>query len=359
MKRVLGCVVVDSDEEEVKRAKIDVVPTIRAATPHDHHDIHPGGLSPFKAQEIVVSEFPQGDLISVRDYYKQYIERTDAECDEEAAAPQRSLKWKEARKFALTASDFGAAAGDNPYSTISDVLKKKLWGTFNGNDATKWGTFCEPKASEAFLEWARANLDPKARLHELNLTKWSKTPWLAVSPDGVLEYTKDGALQFDLVEYKCPTRTFTETHPYSKYKNNTPLYYYDQMLGIWGLTNENGGMMIEGTPRHLGRAWFVVWQPKTLWITTHDFMREEYDGLFLKLRNFYFGKFLPALVWLHNGLLAPGEIEPALLLDLSQGGDITNGNHLIDEEVHEELDRDESGGSRGNIRIESSSILEE
>jgi len=354
MKRVLDCLVVDSDEEEVKRPKNESVPTIRAQTPSSHHDIHPGGLSPFKAGEEVVSDFPQGDLISVREYYQKYIARTEEECDDEGQAPQRSLKWKEARKFPLTASDFGAAAGDNPFSSPDDVLKKKLYGKFNGNDATKWGSYCEPKASEAFLIWAKENLDPEARLHELNLTKWSGKPWLAVSPDGILEYKLNDITQFDLVEYKCPTKIFTDEHPYKKYKGNTPPYYYDQMLGIWGLTNEMGGMKIEGEPRKLGRAWFVVWQPTSLWITPHDFLEEEYKSLYEKLRIFYFGKMLPTLVWYHNGLLENEELQPSPLLDL-QTKDVAPFKSTASDE---QLDRNDSGGSSGSIRIESSWVLE-
>ena len=354
MKRFLDVTIQDSDEEEIKRPKVDAVSTIRASTPRAHHDIHPGCLSPFKAQETEVSDFPQGDLISVREYYKQYIARTEEECDDEGAAPQRSLKWKEARKFPLTASDFGAAAGDNPFSSPDDVLKKKLYGKFNGNDATKWGSFCEPKAAEAFLIWAKENLDPDAKLHELNLTKWSEKPWLAVSPDGILEYKLNDITQFDLVEYKCPTKIFTDAHPYAKYKGNTPPYYYDQMLGIWGLTNEMGGMKIEGVRQRLGRAWFVVWQPTSIWITPHDFLEEEYTALYQKLRNFYFGKMLPALVWYHNGLLEGEELQPSPLLDLK-----TKDVPAIESTApDEEFDRDERGGSSGSIRIESSWVLE-
>lgn len=336
MKRFFDCTVVDSDEEETKRARHDS-DTLRVETPAHHHDIHPSLLSPFKEGVPDEISYPKGDIISVRDYYKSYIERTEEECHDEGCAPQRSLKWKEARKFALTASDFGAAAGDNPYSSPDDLVKKKLWSSFKGNDATKWGSFCEPKAAEAFLLWAK-EMDPEAKLHEFNLTKFQKTPWLAVSPDGVLEYTLNGKKQYDLVEYKCPSR-FSESHPYAKYKNNTPNYYYDQMLGIWGLVNEHGGFELNGEKILLTRAWFVVWQPRALWITSHDFLREEYEALFQKLRVFYFGKFLPVLVWYHNGMLDEGEVIPHPIIN------ITNVDHSESTEVHDELVADDSGGS--------------
>jgi len=324
MKRTFGFVVVDSDDESPEEPcpKRGPQTSWRVDTPAEHHEMSPSTLSPFAAKEEGVSGFPQrpsedDEPITVRDYFARFVDRSPEACAAEAAAPQRSVAWKEARKFALTGSDFGSASGSNPYCSPQDLVTKKLWNSFSGNNATKWGSTCEPLAGEAFLAWAKATLDPEAKLHSFGLLKWSKTPWLAVSPDGVLEWTDKGVQVFDLVEFKCPTRISTEGHPYGKYSHDTPPYYRDQMLGIWGLANENEGIVIDGEPRKLRDAWFVVWQPTTLWVTLHTFSAADWSSLRVLLRKWYFGRFLPALVWHYHGLLEPGEAAPSSVpLDL-------------------------------------------
>ena len=250
-------------------------------------------------------------------YYTTFIARTAEQCLKEAAAPQRSIEWKQARKFCLTASDFGSAAGSNPYSNADDLVKKKLWETFNGNAATQWGTEHEPHAEESFLLWAKANISSDAELFTLNLTKFSDMPWLGLSPDGILIYSSNGKICADLVEYKCPTRDSTDSHPYSKYPKCTPPYYRHQMLGIWSLFNIHGGLQLKFKNEdvfvsELGCAWFVVWQPDQLYIVKHEFDLEEWNtDLFPKLRAWYFKQYLPALVWHYNKRLEKGEIIPS------------------------------------------------
>lgn len=340
MKRQFNFLVKDDSdtEEEPNTKKIILDSTFSIETPKEHHECHPSLLSPF--QSTLVSkpqEFPKKDTeeeidISPKEYFQRYIHRTDEQCKEEREAPQRSLKWKEARKFCLTASDFGSAVGDNPFSSPDDLVQKKLWQTFDGNDATKWGTYCEPKAGEAFLEWAKKTLDKDAKLHEYGLLKWSTTPWLAVSPDGVLEWKdKEGIIHYDLVEFKCPTRISTEGHPYKKYANNTPPYYRDQILGIWGLVNLHGGI----DQKKLENIYFVVWQPTTLWITKHDFTQEDWNKLYLQLKKWYFSKFLPSLVWYYNGYLDDNETKPTNgCLDLRTENKCTNGSHSSSQKNH-------------------------
>ena len=332
MKRSFGFIVVDSDEEaEETCPKRGPRATLRVDTPAAHHDMSPSCLSPFVAREDGVSGFPtrgpDEPSLSVRDFFARFVARTPEACAAEAAAPQRSLEWKEARKFALTGSDFGSAAGSNPFCSPQELVTKKLWNSFAGNDATKWGSTCEPLAGEAFLAWARATLDPEAKLHSFGLLKWSPTPWLAVSPDGVLEWTDGGERVFDLVEFKCPTRISTEGHPYAKYPHDTPPYYRDQMLGIWGLANENGGIEVDGAPRPLRDAWFVVWQPTTLWVTPTSFQTSDWTELRAKLRKWFFGRFLPALVWNFHGMLERGEAAPTSApLDLRAEESKTGGD---------------------------------
>lgn len=318
-----NCTVYDSGEEEnYKKPKLEQklvelknIETIVYETPEDHHSIEPGLLSPFREDCVENFMYPQqkeSEDMSAQLYFKTYISRTKEEIEEESKAPQRSEKWHLARRFCLTASDFGAAIGDNPYSSPEDCCRKKIWGNFKGNDATKWGTFCEPKAAQAFLQYIHKTIDSKAILHEIGVTKFHECAWLAVSPDGILEYTNPVTKekQYDLVEYKCPTKIQSEEHPYSKYSKNTPSYYYAQMLGIWGYINQNGGLHLNNEKVILKECWFVVWQPKKLFVTKHVFVEEEWKQLYEKLRKYYFTIFLPALVWNYKKLLEKDSIVP-------------------------------------------------
>ena len=283
----------------------------KADTPHHHWSIDFGAQVPKEHVEDVADAFPTGAPITASEYFAVHVARTLEQCANEGAAPQRSIEWKNARRFAITASDFGAALGNNAYSTPDDLVRKKVWDTFRGNDATQWGSTQEARAEEAFEAWAKANIAEDAQLHTFNLTKFSDIPWIAVSPDGVLTYTKDGVVHADLVEYKCPTKTQTEDHPYKQHPKSTPPYYRDQMMGMIHYINANGGLPLLGRVRKLEAAWFVVWQPRTLWVIKHDIDEVEWTTrIFPGLRSFYFTKLLPAFVWFHNGVLRDGQIEP-------------------------------------------------
>lgn len=289
---------------------------IRFTTPAGHADQcfdptdHPS--APETVDAILFPVGSTGDALTAEQYYYKFIHRSADECKAEGEAAQRSIEWKRARQFAITGSDFGSAAGHNPYSSPDDLLKKKLWDVFQGNAATKWGTANEPRAAEAFLAYAKEHIASDAQLFEKGLLKFTDMPWIGVSPDGFLFYTNPvtGQKQLDLVEYKCPTRTETQDHPYAKYPSCTPPYYRDQMLGIWGYLNSHGGIEIEGKKYKLEKAWFTVWQPAQLWIVPHTFESSEWQTLLTALRKWYFGRYLPCLVWMYHGKLARGAIEP-------------------------------------------------
>lgn len=244
-------------------------------------------------------DFPSAKGLTLRQFYEVYIHRTPLQCHEEFQSPQRSEEWKLARKFSLTASDFGAAAGKNQYDSPEQLVQKKIHTPFQGNSATQWGCEMETRAAEAFLNFAKISLSSKAKLYDVNLVKFSSSSWLAVSPDNILCWTDaQGTEHWDLVEYKCPTRS-SDRHPYAKYENNIPPYYKCQMLGIWGHCNDNQGIFIqkdgEIIQKYLENVWFVVWSPNHLWVTHYSPNIKEWRDLHFSLRAWYFEKFLPAL----------------------------------------------------------------
>lgn len=262
-------------------------------------------------------KMPHETPLTPRDFYAKFVARTPEECAAELAAPQRSAAWLRARSLAITASDFGAAAGHNAYNSPEELLERKLWDSFQGNDATAWGSYCEEFAGHAFSAWYKS-AHPAAKrvvLHSENLMKSSSAPWMAVSPDGLLETQgEDGEVKMELVEFKCPVRDGGRDggrsgHPYAKYAGNVPPYYMDQVQGIAGYLNSTmggyRGILLSG-------IWFVVWRPTYMWVTRVMVDPSYYSGTLLPaLQSFYFQKLLPAFAHKHNGVLKPGQIIPA------------------------------------------------
>jgi hypothetical protein len=205
------------------------------------------------------------DHLSVKDFYMAYIARSPEQCASELAAPQRSLEWLNARRYAITASNFGSAVGHNSYQSPEALVHDKLWNSFCGNAFTQYGTFHETDAAESLklalnnqlrqtletiytLETIHnkpniqnvmdASLDSWT-LMEFGLIKHHEQPWMAVSPDGILVLKGSHGNVSILVEYKCPARLRdSDGHPYAKQPHNVPPYYMDQMQGIMGFFNK-------------------------------------------------------------------------------------------------------------------------
>ena len=243
-------------------------------------------------------------MLKPSEFYDEFVNRNTEQCLEELKAPQKSQEWLEARKYCITASQFGAAIGESPYQTSDALVVEKVWFTFKGNAACDWGNEHEIHAKESFVEYL-STLKKNFKFKEENLIKFMETPWMGVSPDGLVEYDNG---DIELVEFKCPAYLRnTKDHPYAKHPKNTPPQYYAQIQGIMGYLNMHG--------YKIKKCWFVVWQPHQTWITEHAFNKEYYDTkLFPGVKNWYFQKFLPALTHKHNGLIDFGQIHPSIEL---------------------------------------------
>ena len=325
-----------------------------------------GGAEEDDDEEEEVPLAEPAEALTATEFYDRFVRRTPEACIAELMAPQRSQAWLDARKHAITASNFGAASGNNKYEGPAELVISKLWSTFQGNEATRYGTFHEPDARaslEAALEGplrptlvdqyvkaitgrgrkavAPEQVDAELQysLFETGLLKHSAQPWMAVSPDGILRLTTDSDAAAGvppvwlLVEYKCPARLRdAEDHPYKKDPHNVPPYYMDQMQGILGLFNKfpelqdtgfqaacssgassacssgassagGGAASIDG-PRS---ALFVVWQPHQFHVTLVPFQKEYYSkSLEPALEAWYFGRYLPLATLQYNGQLGPG-----------------------------------------------------
>jgi len=299
-------------------------------------------------------------------FYDAFVERTPEQCHEELCAPQRSSKWHAARIHCITASNFGAAVGTNPYTSPQDLVYEKIWSSFTGNASTAYGTFHENDARESLLaslygplrktieqlyidyftgcsnghyvsaHIGRPQLD-NFDLIDSGLLKHHEMPWMAVSPDGLLILDGNYGAMSVLIEYKCPaSRRDSSEHPYASSPMNVPEYYNDQMQGIMGLLNKfpelivravklnavtigghyhgtNEGLTV-GPPKN---AFFVVWQPHQHHVTLVPFDSLDYNArLQPGLQKWYFDFYLPKAVLKHNGALVPNTLIAAPVIHL-------------------------------------------
>jgi len=272
-------------------------------------------------------------------FYKQFVSRSVAQCLAEFMAPQRSLAWISARKYSITASSFGAAVGHNPYESPDALVRSKLWNTFQGNEATAYGTFHEPDASESFRKLIEGPLWPTLEslvrastqssiqswtLHEVGLLKSATRPWMAVSPDGLLQLkTTSGVSYWILVEYKCPAKLRdSDAHPYAKYKYCIPEYYMDQMQGIMGLLKECPKLLTyidheQTNFRGPEYAFFVVWQPRQVHVTLVPANWTYIENTLMPtLESWFFQKYLPMATLKHNGELVQGTLQASPIIDI-------------------------------------------
>ena len=270
---------------------------------------------------------------TVDQFYKIHVMRTQEECLREFKAPQRSKEWLDARRHAITASSFGAASGNNKYSSPKACALDKLWSTFKGNAMTEYGTYHETDARDTFLGLLNTQLKPTLEdiyggpfdsfeLHECGLLKHSEQPWMAVSPDGLLQLKGPQGSKWTLVEYKCPARLRHSTgHPYSTSKHNVPEYYMDQIQGIMGLLNKFPDLLkyiCEGPHSAPLSCFFVIWQPLQMHVTRVPFDAEYYSKkLEPALESWFFQRYLPLAVLKHNGSLIEGTDTAASPIEIA------------------------------------------
>jgi putative phage-type endonuclease len=207
--------------------------------------------------------------------------------------PQGSQDWLDARKFRLTASNFGAAAGRNRFRSPKQLVQDMLYGEFKGNDATRWGSEKESVALGDYVDRKRSEFAadglPKETFFvtQSGLHVCAEAGWLAASPDG---HVNDGP-EKGLLEIKCPYSR--RIYP------SIPDYYVDQVQGLCAI---------------LGYQWadFVVWTPEQMQVQRVDFDKRYWqDELRPALVTFYRDLFLPAYVEMRLAELDGADVRAA------------------------------------------------
>jgi hypothetical protein len=302
-------------------------------------------------------ELPGLPSLINRDTMNQFLAVTPEQVVNIRAFKQKSPEWLQARVGRLTASNFGAAAGFSTYQSPNQLLQELLWGTFEGNRATRWGQIMEDVARMDYIKYMydqhfmtarrigelRKNHDVtpfECKVWECGLTVWEEHPFLAGSPDGLVHTNNfDGKEVRLLLEIKCPgpesKLPYAEQPAYqeSKYPEipaGIPPHYYCQLQGLMAIYKLKQADFVVKTVGNLtdeqqalldaGDVWnpaLSTGVPSRLHVTRYNFDEQFWNNtLFPRLQSFYYDKYLPALSLQKAGILQPGETEEVLDLDL-------------------------------------------
>jgi hypothetical protein len=242
-----------------------------------------------------------------------------------AAHGQRSGGWMRERRFRLTGSNHGAAAGHAPDKSPTALLREMVWPELRPPPSTiaralmDYGVENEPVCAELLHAHAQAWAGPhggRVGFAETGLRVSREHPWIGNSTDGELlvewgdparrpsggilgRAPRPGA-EHELfhVEIKCPAHAKVEYE-------SIPHKYYDQITSAMALIDEE-----DGSPRSHA-CLFSVWTPHRIQVSRFDFDAAYWHNeLFPALRAFYWDRFLPAQIMRERGLLAEGEVRP-------------------------------------------------
>lgn len=91
------------------------------------------------------------------------------------------VEWHLHRKKRLTASFFGKICKLRPKTSRAKTVSSILYGSFSGNDATKYGIQNEENAKSTLSNILNKTIRPSGLIINNNI------PFLAASPDGIID----------------------------------------------------------------------------------------------------------------------------------------------------------------------------
>jgi len=173
---------------------------------------------------------------------------------------QGTPAWFHARKGKLTASNFGAAAGVNPYCSRRRALKREFGQEkFTGNAACTWGTTNERNAIKDYMVRTGNIVTSKGFFTHPQI------PWLGGSPDGLVG-------DVGMIEVKCP---FIKMEPHTE----IPVYYYCQVNGLLEILDKQWCDYVTWTPTAF--KVYRVYRDPMLW----DYLLEKYSIFFAMMQR--------------------------------------------------------------------------
>ena len=142
-----------------------------------------------------------------KSYYstKVYVSVGEAQKIEQCTRQQaESEQWKNERRKRLTASRVGGIVKMRKTTKRTKRVQELLYSTFQGNRATAYGTEMEEVSRQEYTLYQRQKGHPNLTVHTCGLCISVNTPWLAASPDGMVDDPSNPPQPFGLLEIKNP-----------------------------------------------------------------------------------------------------------------------------------------------------------
>jgi len=236
------------------------------------------------------------------------------------AVQQRDPAWFELRANRLSASNFGAVAGQHEHGKgAGSVLREMLWPKRFSSDATEYGTVMEATAYRLGEVAVRDTLlrygFEQVWFENTGTRVWAEHPWLCASADALVHAVgripdalapKSGMDAHEGAAHaQSPAPLPSDVHgvcefkcPYSKkaFYPLTPREYYAQFQG-------------QAAIHGLEFIVFLVYTPEASQINYYRRDPVYWDDLFGKLRRFYMEDYLPRAILKQRGLLTDGQID--------------------------------------------------
>ncbi|XP_050063336.1 uncharacterized protein LOC126552669, partial [Aphis gossypii] len=261
-----------------KTSKRSVVPQINLGPDENYGNVSYDPLLELTECEIENYKRTYLEKLSLSEYQVKTLEirtKRQNQCEE----------WYIERKKRLTASIFGKICKLREKTSRVKTVNDILFGTFTGNAATRYGIANEVVAKEQLEERLKKKILPSGLIVDIKL------PFLAASPDGIIE-------DDSLVEIKCPAsaKEFSPEEAITIGKIKNCLVNNGQLQLK---RNDNYYYQVQGQ-LHISRrmyCYFCVWTPKGLLYEKIQRDDEFWENnMKLKLELFYLNYLLPSLI---------------------------------------------------------------
>ena len=175
---------------------------------------HDGGISPDEVNEDIspdhLDELKQGFYQTKVVVTPREVTQIENDTRQQADCPE----WLIERRKRITASMVGGIAKMRSTTKRAKKVENLLYTKFRGNAATRYGAAMEETAKREYQAYQQQHGHPGLTVDSSRLWISSDDPWLAASPDGLVNDLSDASHPLGLLEIKNPhsirSQTLTE-----------------------------------------------------------------------------------------------------------------------------------------------------
>ncbi len=153
---------------------------------------HDGGVIPHE----LVNDVPSDQLEELKSvFYNTKVVVSAEEVDnikESTIEQAENQLWIIERRKRITASNVGSIAKMRATTKRSGKVKQLLYSSFRGNAATRYGTDRETVTRQKYVTHMKECGHPNMTVRECGMFISAENPWLAASPDGIVDNCDDG-----------------------------------------------------------------------------------------------------------------------------------------------------------------------